>query len=994
MLYRYFVLRKYGAVQSCTPRSRKAIQAIIGTILLVSILSPLSGRMYAFSTDANWGYAMLTYPGGSNIAIVPNGALREIYINGWGQAYWVVLRYNEVTQKYDQVYVSRYYSNSGRIVSIKAADVYRDGKTEVVITTADGQIQLYDPATKALQTTLAANVNSVTGIDIADLDADGTNEIILCASNNLYVYSTAGQLKWNVPGVGGVVVAAQMDADGALEVATSDGHVVDGVTHTVQWTYALGFGRSIVASDIDSDGKAELVSAESWSYVRAYDVDLQLGKWTIDIGVEIGAILVSDMDGDGLPEILTGPRQFGNIFAFDPSTLQKKWTVSNSDYRVSDIAIGDVDNDGSVELLWNSQARLSIAGWQNNRIKWQNLVLSGTLIGPEVGDIDGDGKDEIVLITGGSPSGYSTNGRILVFDAIGRRLHAISSPVMSANANGLHDLKLRDVNADGKPEILVAGDNAYNGLVEIYSFDTANKFTLEWTSDAYKPANSYFTAVEAADIDNDGQVELIAGAGRYLYVYSLLPDPLPLQWKSIDLGGYVSALATADIDQDGIKEIITMQKDSDVYIFSGLGLYKELKAVIAGPFTAMRVRTLVGIPSIVLGKSNGEMLIYRYSSGNYSEIYRRQLVNSSIEGFTIDASNRIWLSTVENGSGTLREMRLNGTTMATYSGYGENALGVRTAVISSAGFFYAAGMYSINTFPLSISSAAGTDVDGDGRSDVLIWRPSSGIWYGLSSLASGTFTSTAWGQTTDKPVPGDYDGDLKSDPAVWRPETGIWYILQSATPGTYASAQWGMPADKPVPGDYDGDGTADIAVWRPSNGMWYILQSATPGTYTGVQWGIPTDIPVSGDYDGDGKTDIAVWRPETGVWYVLSSNLPGTYTAIHWGITTDIPVPGDYDGDGITDIAVWRPSTGMWYNLQSATPGTYTGAQWGIPTDIPVSGDYDGDGKVDKAVWRPSNGVWYILPSGNPGTYTGLQWGMDGDVPVSANTVLLFSINK
>jgi len=43
------------------------------------------------------------------------------------------------------------------------------------------------------------------------------------------------------------------------------------------------------------------------------------------------------------------------------------------------------------------------------------------------------------------------------------------------------------------------------------------------------------------------------------------------------------------------------------------------------------------------------------------------------------------------------------------------------------------------------------DYDGDGKSDVAVFRPSSGIWYLLRSTAG--FTGVAFGQTGDKPIP-------------------------------------------------------------------------------------------------------------------------------------------------------------------------------------------------------------------------------------------------
>jgi hypothetical protein len=58
----------------------------------------------------------------------------------------------------------------------------------------------------------------------------------------------------------------------------------------------------------------------------------------------------------------------------------------------------------------------------------------------------------------------------------------------------------------------------------------------------------------------------------------------------------------------------------------------------------------------------------------------------------------------------------------------------------------------------------------------------------------------------------NFDGDGKTDIAVWRRDTGVWYILPSSTPGSYKAVYWGLSSDIPVPEDYDGDGKSDIAV--------------------------------------------------------------------------------------------------------------------------------------------------------------------------------------
>ncbi len=268
------------------------------------------------------------------------------------------------------------------------------------------------------------------------------------------------------------------------------------------------------------------------------------------------------------------------------------------------------------------------------------------------------------------------------------------------------------------------------------------------------------------------------------------------------------------------------------------------------------------------------------------------------------------------------------------------------------------------------------DFDADGKSDISLFRPSTGVWFILNSNNS-SFSIFQFGQNGDKPVAEDYDGDGRTDAAVYR--NGGWFRLKSST-GTVDGIGFGLPSDIAAPADFDGDGKADVAVFRPSEGRWYIFPTGSTN-FNVVTFGLGGDVPVPADYDGDGKADVNLFRPSSGTWYRLNST-NGTFAALQFGSPGDQPQLGDFDADGKADQAVYRPSTGSWYVFFSTT-NNFGGIGFGVAGDIPVPADFDGDGKTDFAVFRPANGNWYKLQSQDNGFYV-YQFGNGADIPVPA----------
>lgn len=596
--------------------------------------------------------------GKSNIVIARAGDRLEMYMDGstWtfgANNYWHALYYNAADGKYEQSFVSTHFS--GSIKGIKVADVVGDSNLEILVALENGRIQLYDQLSKTWLGEVTTAASNLTDLEVADVDNDGQNELVICTTyypgDHLYVYSPDGTLEWDLGTVGGYdCVVGQMDTDASLEIAFTDGHVVDAVSRTIQWTWAAGFGRNLEVADIDNDNIDELIAAEGWYFVWSYDVERQLPKWSIPISLDIGAIHLVDIDNDGVVELLVGEGQWGEILAFDTVTQVQEWSINNPEHGVTNIAVGDVDGDGKTEVLWGAGATSSgedylyVADWETRQIEWQNIHLDGPFIGPEIGDLDGDGEMEIVSVSYESDSGYGS-GRILVFDS-NRHLRAISGEIVSGYAwTGTHDLHLYDVDGDGHMEILVAADWLYDGVIEIYDFDSDNTFTLNWTNST-RPDGSPFYSVRAGDIDGDGQLEIVAGGGRehtgadgvFIYVYNYGTGDE--EWHSMQMGSTwdgITGLEIADTDNDGFTEIIGMVDGGDTYIFNGTT--KILDTILFGTYTSLALLHLDNdAPSIAFGDTDGNIDIYKYSGGGYQSIAGLNHGTGAIDGLSSNST--------------------------------------------------------------------------------------------------------------------------------------------------------------------------------------------------------------------------------------------------------------------------------------------------------------------------------------------------------------------
>jgi hypothetical protein len=705
-------------------------------------------------TQSTWNYSEFgSAIGMAGMIVAPGSPYPEIFVASstatfGSNDYWYVLQYNPVTRQYDQTFASSQLLPGFRRMVL--ANVAGDSTPELVVALANGKLVVYNSKTKKYIKTLntaAGNPYNFSGPDmaIADIDGDGVNEIVLSQSDSfssphLYVYSVDGNLKWDIAGIGGTLAVGQMDSDAAQEIALSDGHVIDGATHAAQWFQPSRFDNIMIASDTDGDGIKELVTG-GWNGVIAYDVAHQTPKWSFPIYYNAsGVVRVADLDGDQVPELILGTNQWGGVYAYDIRTLALKWHVDTPNDGITNITIADVDNDGTLEVLWTAgyydtgSDHLFVTDPRTQALKWQSFHLDGPFLGPFIGDLDGDGRKELVTASFKSESGYDS-ARILVFDATSHRLRAVSSPIVGPSPFvGSVDLKLQDVDRDGRMEILICA-----GFLEVYKFAADNTFQLSRFIFSTGPYSSAITAIDAADLDNDGQTEIIGSNAQSLVQVFSYNTGLAIWSTSVSPAPSFSRMAITDLEGDGIKDIVGITQNGIYAVDSAL---RGLKGQVTGQFTDFAVQNASGSTFVWVSTPLGYLIKYRFTAGAFNEISRIKLADE-IDAFTLDGVDRVWISS----NGTLKHMTLSGALLKTFSGFGWQ-FGVHVELANPSGF-YTTGTFSVMGF--GIASEFDICIQDDSRGDTLQFSSITGAYQftqcGSAFSLNGTGTVSKRGST-------------------------------------------------------------------------------------------------------------------------------------------------------------------------------------------------------------------------------------------------------
>jgi hypothetical protein len=404
---------------------------------------------------------------------------------------------------------------------------------------------------------------------------------------------------WETYGVGGTCISglgsnifvADVDGDGLLEIITGG------------YSYKLVFGSQTAR-------KAPL---NIWSW-NGRNITLEKShKWD----GRIGCLTAGDANGDGVTEIFTagsvtdytGSNAELRIWRWDGETLTLKTSYEWADTNMrspSSLLISDVDKDGTPEILTcgryssgdQSEAQLSIWHWNETSlnlkasVEWcvANVSNANSLY---VYELNNDGVNEI--ITGGyAYDQKNSSGQLRIWHWNGEELFLKANEEWRLKDNGygltitgkvqgntvVNHVKAGDVDGDGTPEIITGGF-AYDGekvaaQLRIWNWN-GQTLTLEKSQEWTTQDTVEVRGISIADVDGDGREEIVTSGGSgtlgsfeensttpelaQLRVWSWDGTAMTLEQSEdwyIDEGAYAQNLATGDLDRDGVIEIVTV----------------------------------------------------------------------------------------------------------------------------------------------------------------------------------------------------------------------------------------------------------------------------------------------------------------------------------------------------------------------------------------------------------------------------------------------------
>jgi len=408
------------------------------------------------------------------------------------------------------------------------------------------------------------------------------------------------------------------------------------------------------------------------------------------------ATAISDLNGDGKPDIIVTGASSGQVAVFQniggTGALGAGSFGAEVDLPAPDggsgelygLAVADVDGDGRPDIIAVDRG----AGWV---VIYRNLSTGGPLttnsfappvvlpVGSDprlvrVGDLDGDGRPDVVCCNYGSST-------LTIYQNVGTAggltTNSFAPRLDLTGFSGCLDVAIADLDGDGRPDLAVVNYDG-NVLSLLQNISTGGLLgTNSFAPAVNLPADGQNQNIVAADLEGTGKLDLVTSAnGNTVSVYhnqstngTLTVDSFA---ANVDFGtpGWAHNVAIGDLNGDGQPDICAVGQINDF-----MSVFQNMSQ--PGPFTAASLggRVDFGCGSNPWGVSVGDLdgdgrpdVIFCNLYDNTLSIYQNQTLSVAPHAVVIQPASQTArqggsaaLTSLYGGTGPLKyQWLLNG----------------------------------------------------------------------------------------------------------------------------------------------------------------------------------------------------------------------------------------------------------------------------------------------------------------------------------------------